>query len=340
MVTTQETHRFTDTQGRVLDAKILKVDADSALVQVRETGNKVKLDFNKLSEADVEFLKILQDSPGPKSTPKKETPEDTSAAGSEGPLDAKLYPRTREEIRAGIHEIERRPRPKEVPKAIHDATTQLNIYRFLCGVPSNVVEDEDYSKEAEDAAIACKENGGLSHTLGHSTERCNLTTMGDMKGSVERYIEDSGDNNREARGHRDWCFNPPMAKVGFGSAGKAYSAMLCQDSSGTSISGKWSYPGMGLFPVDYMHGNAWSLYGVTMPPSADNIKVEIYKLPRRPDKPYTSDESVPGRVIKVRHVSLAFHGINFEPDEPGKRGIYWVRVKGEGIEEGYLVEMY
>lgn len=340
MVSPEETYRFTDTQGRVLDAKILKVDADSALVQSKDSGKKLKLDFSKLSEPDVEFLKMLQDSPVPQKAIKRETPENAGPTEADGPVNAKLYPRTMEQIRAGIHEIERRPRPKDVPKAVHDATTQLNIYRFLCGVPSNVVEDADYSKEAEDAAIACKENGGLSHAIGHSTDRCNLSTMGDMKGTVMRYIEDSGNNNREVRGHRDWCFNPPMAKVGFGTAGKAYSAMLCQDSSGTSISGRWSYPGMGLFPVDYMHGNAWSLYGMAMPPSADNIKVEIFKLPKRPDKPYTSDESIPGRVIKVHHVSLAFHGINFEPDEPGKRGIYWVRVKGEGIEEGYLVEMY
>jgi len=340
MANNQETYRFTDTQGRLLDAKILKVDSDSVLVQLKESGNRLKLDFNKLSEADVEFLKMLQDSPASQNVIKRETPEDPSPARSDVPANSKLYPRTMEQIRAGIHEIERRPRPKDVPKAIHEATQQLNVYRFLCSVPSDVVADAEYSKEAEDAANACKANGALSHTIGHSTDHCNLSTMGDMKGTVMRYIEDSGDNNREVRGHRDWCFNPPMAKVGFGSAGKSYSAMWCQDSGGTSINGKWSYPGMGLFPVDYMHGNAWSLYGVTMPSSPDKIKVEIVKLPKRPDKPYTSDESIPGRVIKVHHVSLAFHGINFEPDEPGKRGIYWVRVKGEGIEEGYLVELY
>ncbi len=334
-----DTYRFTDTQGRVLDAKILKVNSDSALVQIKESGVKLKLDFNKLSAADVEFLKMLQDNPVPKN-PAKIDAGSTPDTGEDVPANTKLYPKSKEDIRAGIHAIERRPKPKDLPKPIHEAVQQLNIYRFLCGVPSDVSADAEYSKEAEDAAAACKENGGLSHELGHSTDHCNLTTMGDVKGSVRGYIEDSGDNNREVRGHREWCLNPPMGKVGFGSAGAEYSAMWCMDTSGKSLNGRWSYPGMGYFPLDYMHGNAWSLYGAGQPASPDQIKVEIFKLPKRPDKPYTATDAIAGRVIKVNHVSLSMHGINFEPDEPAKRGIYWVRVKGEVMNEGYLVELY
>jgi hypothetical protein len=34
------------------------------------------------------------------------------------------------------------------------------------------------------------------------------------------------------------------------------------------------------------------------------------------------------------------NGINFEPEEPAKRGIYWVTVNGGGLRESYLVELY
>jgi hypothetical protein len=161
-----------------------------------------------------------------------------------------------------------------------------------------------------------------------------------MIASVSQYIDDSGDNNREARGHRAWCLNPPMEKVGFGESGN-YSAMWCMDSGGKSLRGSWSYPGKGLFPLDYMHGNAWSLYGAGVPDSADKVKVQIFKLSKRPDKPFSASADIPGREVAVKHVSKAsMNGINFEPEDPATRGIYWVVVKGGGISESYLVELY
>jgi hypothetical protein len=45
-------------------------------------------------------------------------------------------------------------------------------------------------------------------------------------------------------------------------------------------------------------------------------------------------------VIQVNHVSTGMNAINFEPETPDKRGVYWVRVTGDGVSEGYLVELY
>jgi hypothetical protein len=71
------------------------------------------------------------------------------------------------------------------------------------------------------------------------------------------------------------------------------------------------------------------------------LKVEVFRLAKRPDKPLPLHGEIEGRPIKVNHVSLGFNSaINFEPDEPNKRGIYWVRVTGGGIREGYLVELF
>jgi hypothetical protein len=79
-----------------------------------------------------------------------------------------------------------------------------------------------------------------------------------MAASVTGYIDDSGDNNREAHGHRRWCLNPPMGKSGFGTAGESYSGMWAMDASGSRIKGNWSYPGTGFFPKKYVHGTGWS----------------------------------------------------------------------------------
>ncbi len=86
------------------------------------------------------------------------------------------------------------------------------------------------SAKAEDAAKACEKHGGLSHDIGHSTDKCNLAGGSGMVNSVAQYINDHGEKNRERRGHRAWCLNPPMDKVGFGEAGGGYSAMWCMES--------------------------------------------------------------------------------------------------------------
>ena len=335
---------FTDDKGRKMIAKILHVEASFVVVELKADGRQIPLDFEKLSEADVAFLQKYKSAantakPTDPATDSRDGAADETAPDGE-PQTGRLYPRTRKEIQDGIREIEKRPKPKTLSKEVHEATNKLNIYRFLCGVPAIVEGDPEFSKNAEDAALACKQNGGLSHAIGHSTDKCNLSTIGNVVGCVSQFMEDGGANNRDARGHRAWCLNARMGKVGFGSGGDSYSAMWCMDGSGKAIRDTWSYPGKGLFPLEYMHGNAWSLYGAGQPSSVDKLKVEVFRLSKRPEHSLPSSGDIPGREIKVNHVSLGMNAINFEPEEPNKRGIYWVRINGGGVRDGYLVELF
>lgn len=332
-----EWRTFTGADGRTMQAKILRVTGDAVVVELRASGKQTSIDFDLLSKDDVDFLRDYK-------APEAAAGE-SGAGGDEDNGDAvtanRIYPRSKAEIQDGIREIEKRAKPSDISKEVHEATQLLNIYRFLCGVPFEVEADVTFSKNATLAALACKKNGGLSHTIGSFTDRCNLSSVGSVVYSVPQYIEDSGANNREMRGHREWCLNPPMGKVGFGSGGDSYSAMWCMDNSGKKRPrDSWTYPGKGLFPLKYMHGNAWSLYGMEKPKSAAEVKVEVFRLSKRPDKPFSANEGIDGRVVKVNHVSLGMGSINFEPEEPAKRGIYWVRVKGGGVSEGWLVELY
>ncbi len=332
-------HTFTDTKGRKMQAKILDVGNDFVLVELKANGKQLPINFDNLSEEDLEFLDGYEAAPSSAGGAVKESAGDDALPDGE-PDKNRLYPRTKEEIRDGIREIRKRPRPDGISREVHEATQTLNVYRFLCGVPSEVEPDAGFSKNAEDAALACKANGGLSHGLGRSTDKCNLSSMGDVVRSVPQYIDDAGENNRKVRGHREWCLNPPMGKVGFGSGGDSYSAMWCMDGSGKPVRGIWSYPGRGLFPLEYLHGNAWSLYGAGQPKSVDDLKVEMFRLSKRPEKPLPMSGKIDGREVPVLHVSLGMSGINFEPEMPVKRGIYWIRMKGGGVSEGYLVELY
>ena len=328
-----EWRTFTDISGRRMVAKVLRVEAEHVVVELKSSGEQVSIRINKLSVGDMLF--VLEH----KATGGTVKPDRAAAAPATGEsAAAALYSRTRKEIEAGIREIAKRPKPKDLAAEVHEATKKLNIYRFLCGLPADVQGDAQCSKNAEDAALACKQAGTISHSLGHSTEKCNLSSMGNVVATVSQFMEDGGDNNRDSRGHRAWCLNPPMGKVGFGSGGKSFAAMWCMDSSGKSQKGTWAYPGMGLFPLEYLHGNAWSFYGIDQ---ATNPKVEIFRLAKRPEQAFPATADIPGHVIKVSRVSRAMmNGINFELAEPAKRGIYWVRVTGESLHEGYLVELY
>ena len=121
-----------------------------------------------------------------------------------------------------------------------------NSSRSNSSVSYDVEADARMNEQAAEAAKACDSKGSISHDLGHFTEICNLSGGTDVGGSVEGYMNDGGANNREARGHRRWCLNPPMGRVGFG-GGTKFAAMACMDTSGKDKAGDtWSYPGKGL----------------------------------------------------------------------------------------------
>jgi hypothetical protein len=337
LLASTEWRTFTDQRDRKIVAKVISVGDDFALLELKSNGRQSAVPFEVLSEADVEYLTSLDLDSADSATADKDRSSDPEDIEPN-----RLYPRSKQEIRDGIRQIAKTPVPEGLSREVHEAVKSLNIYRFLCGVSYDVEGDPTFSKNAEAAAKACERNGGLSHDIGHHTDRCNLASDGNMLNSVAQYIEDSGDNNREARGHRAWCLNPPMGKVGFGSAGAQYSAMWCMDGSGTSkVKNFWTYPGRGFFPLEFMHGNAWSVYVQEEVPDVKKISVEVFRLTKRPESPLPMSGEIEGKPIAVNFVSKSLlNGINFEPAKPAEKGIYWVRIKGGGLRIGYVVELY
>lgn len=252
-----------------------------------------------------------------------------------------LYPRTKDEIKSRIKAILDTTPQNGVSKNQQKVVNELNVYRFLCGVSSDTVATPKKVQEATAAALACEKEGRLSHDIGHFTNVCNLSTMKNSLASVSQYISDDGDNNREKRGHRRWCLNPEMKETGFGEGKAGYSAMWSLDTSGKTSRRSWAYLGKGLFPHDRLHGNAWSLYLTENAPAKDKLEIEVWKLRKRPDKAYGFNDDIEGKALPVAYIGIWGNAINFEPDaEQVKKGIYWVRIRGGGVREGYLVELY
>ena len=319
-------------------AKVLHKDLTTVTFRLKSNNKRFTMPIHRLSQEDQAYLESWapgQNSPAPDKT--NNLAEENIAGEDET---SRLFPRSKEEIKNRILEIKRRPRPEGVSKKDWDAVTQLNIFRHLSGVPDEVTSDIKLNAHAHEAAAACAKHGGLSHSIGHYTNKCNLSGGGAVDDSPRRYILDRGNSNRDRRGHRRWCLNPPMGKAGFGSQG-AYSAMWATDTSGSHSLDFWAYPGEGYYPEEYLLANSWSAYFNDKLPAAAEIEITIFKLSKRPEKMPISADDLPGKRVEVLHKSTYLNALNFEVAYPGKkRGIYWVQIKGRGIKHRYLVDLY
>lgn len=330
-----EYRTLTNSDGKKIKTELLTKKDGKITFKLQEERKKFTVPIDSLSEADQNYLKTWTPEGGDWMN---EDPAEPEASGAKS-----LYPKSKQEIRSEIREIMKRKSDAAGAVKEQKATNTLNVYRYLSGVPYDVEMDPDLNSKCAEAANICKEKGTLSHDFGHYTNKSNLSSMGDMVASVPQYIDDSGANNRDKRGHRRWCLNPGMEKTGFGSGGSRFSAMWSMDGAHKKSRLKsWSYPGKGYYPKDYMHGTAWSLYLNEKAPSRDKVKVEIYKLKKPPTKKLRSNEVPDGKEIGVKYIFTYMNTINFEPDDftAGDRGVYWVRVTGSGLKEGYVVEFF
>ena len=322
---------FKNSSGVRITAKIVEVYDDSVMIMRKKDRRKFTIKIESLDEASQEIVRSW-----------KGGDEESDEVGDDGGLNGKLYPKDKSEIKATVREIEKRePSSDKISKDQQKVINELNVYRYLCGVPYDVVGSPKMIDEATQAALACEKNGGLSHNIGSFTDKCNLSSSPNIFETVKGYIHDFGAHNRAVRGHRRWCFNPPMKETGFGRGKNSCSAMWAMDNGGKKLKDSWAYPGKGLFPHDRLHGEGWSLYLPERAPSADELTVEVYRLKSRPEKRLLRNDEPEGRKLPVEFVHTYLNTINFEPESSKvKKGIYWVRVTGGGVREGYVVELF
>lgn len=350
--------RLKDSKGRELYAKIVEVKGDKIVVERQKDRRKFELAYSQLSEisqmrvidevteefskADAERLSNGGKLPDGFVPPPGEEIDGEGEAVDDTGLYRRFYPQTRDEIKETLKEIRGRKAPAGIGSGEFAAVTELNVFRFLCGVDYDAKATKTLNANALAASNACAAAGTIDHGLGSHTDKCNLSMgVGSMAATVRQYINDAGGNNREKRGHRMWCLHPKLDKTGFGKNG-AYSAMWVMSSGGKDSRRSHAYPGKGFFPKEMVLGNAWSLYLKQGAPAKGELKVELYKLKDRPTKQFKWKEKIPGKEIKVQYVSTSGHWINFEPSSGplNTSGIYFVRITGGGVKEQYLTELY
>ncbi len=342
-----------DEEGRSFEARILTVDKRVLLVERLSPKQMFTQPFDDLSATTqaqvIEWVRNFI--PGPMRRELERRPKPKLRASSSlrgqvrpaGVVPEIYYPRSMKEVIDGARQIQERPQPAGFTEMHLAALTELNLIRFLCGVPADVRLSADLNNKAQQAAEACWENDAMSHDLGRFTESCNLA-MGNesLPGAIKQYIDDIGENNRVARGHRLWCLHDEMQETGFGIVGGRFSAMWVISSGGEKATKSYAYPGKGFFPKDHVYGVAWSLYLLKPAPPAEELKVEFHRLTRRPVAEVPIDLAIPGEKFEVQFVATSQNAINFEPSDEvvNQAGVYFIRITGGGVAEQYVVELF
>jgi len=234
--------------------------------------------------------------------------------------------RSLEELRIGLHLFARELAAIPADSAASEnmsAMLRLREYRFLCGVPeSDIVLDDGFNADADAAAEACRRLGKLTHEPENPGMPANEYArarrgagagnlafgMNNLSKAVDCWMDDSDSPNIAVLGHRRWCLNPPLRRVGFGRTDR-WCAMWAHDNSGTA---EWRrraicFPPPGYVPIDLFRPHyAWS---VTLNP-------RFFQKPK------------PGDISVNIHPRQADHGIG----EPLPLEYCNVDTKGAGID--------
>ncbi len=177
----------------------------------------------------------------------------------------------------------------------------LNFYRFLAGMPDDVVVNPEWGTLAQHAAVLLSVQGVLSHAppypsgIGMPREfydkafegasTSNLHQGQDNLGdAVSGWVFDSDEGNIDRVGHRRWVLSPGLREVGFGYA-EGFTALKVFSRNGSLGRSEFAYmawPPAGEIPLSaFPLDAAWSFsidpaaFGGQLRGSVDSIRVEL-----------------------------------------------------------------
>ncbi len=182
-------------------------------------------------------------------------------------------------------------------QSLQDALAMVNQMRYIAGLGSDVVLDDNFTEAAQAGAFLNAVNNRLSHhpdrpegmddalyELGckgaGSSNMAMASWQSTLSHFVELWMDDSDDSNIGAVGHRRWILNPGLKKTGFG-----YSVNNGSGSYGSIyVFDNWSYGDdepQGIvwpareMPLEYFANDmAWSYsYGEALELSEISVKL-------------------------------------------------------------------
>ena len=182
-----------------------------------------------------------------------------------------------------------------------DAVRALMIYRYLCDVPyEDLALDRRYNAYADAGVALLNAARQMSHNppnpgwpeaayrfglQGTSRSNIHSSSRVSLARSVHSYMNDSDSRNVDRLGHRRWCLNPAMQRLGISGAG-GYSAMYVFDRSRKEIPDYdfIAFPPRGFLPLKYFKKHyAWNVSpnpAKYQAPSKGKVKVEVFPVGR------------------------------------------------------------
>lgn len=158
---------------------------------------------------------------------------------------------------------------KVTAKYLYDGLNSVNIVRYIAGIPSNIVLDDEYNEYAQAGAVINAANKKLEHTpqkpAGMDENLYDTGYTGTSQGNlvqgyslisdtvISGYMDDGDPSNIAIVGHRRWVLNPCMQSTGFGFTPSKYSTMYVQDNANGFIEDKYSvtaWPAQNT-PIEY-----------------------------------------------------------------------------------------
>lgn len=252
---------------------------------------------------DGEWVEPVPDTPRPRPRPRpdREEPADEPSE-QEQSIEHLRFPRTLKETYAGLKEVLAGVGQKDAEAGFSEPQIRsvrlLNAYRFLTGVPHDVVLDAEHNRFAQAGAQLCERIGRLDHTPANpgmaedayqegykGTSSSNLAQGVGLPAAVDMWMDDSDPSNIDRIGHRRWCLNPRMTKTGFGISG-IFTAMWAMDQ-GRSLTAETgpetiAFPPHGYMPVKYFSSTwAWNVSYDASRLSANlaDLDIKVYPLP-------------------------------------------------------------
>ena len=177
-------------------------------------------------------------------------------------------------------------------KTLQSALNTLNQIRYIAGLSSDVVLNDEYVKQAQGASVVNSVNDVLTHNpekpAGMSDEVYRIGAEGASHSNIAMgynnidtslvygYMEDGDSSNIDRLGHRRWLLNPSMKATGFGYYNN-YTATYAHDNSfGDSPEYGVIWPAQNM-PTEYFNKDfPWSIsmgYAVS-----DSVEVELIRL--------------------------------------------------------------
>lgn len=236
------------------------------------------------------------------------------------------------------------------PDYIKQGVKTANFYRYMSGLPMNLIDTEELNSLSQYGAVVLAKTGYLTHypirpndvpkdffEQGYeSTSTSNLAQMwfdseaNQLSYSVDMYMVDSDSSNISRVGHRMWVLSPKISQIGFGLAkGGDYGFSPMNVTRSYERKSKiaynyFAYPGTGYYPKEYFsENNAWSIslnpnvFGVE---ENTNLTVDLIRKSDGQTWHFKNGEDDDVTKDKYFNISSGYggvHAIIFRPDNLG-----------------------